>query len=417
MQDEKLVISSLVPARSLRQLTLWSPQHSYAQVVKMMILHRHQFFRYLSTSIYRSNQRLINNNQNNNFIILSLTAVISASAALEHYLKDGAPCSRIVIGPYTGHRTSCCACEKEKGPAEKPSKGDDSRPLSRATRLLYSLKLFPYSSLPIPRLISSNDPLFSSPEVKSGIRRRQKDEVRLQQILSSERLMKARQSQDQAQMQPILHEVNELVYGNGVNPQMREEFLAQYGCVGYTPQIVKYLVEDLAQDRGILEVGCGNGQWARALNDYHNLQQKPAKTWDFVLAYDNMQDLPLSPKIYHEKTLPANKYFYNKVQKASHVDAVKGFACRGRVLLLVYPSPGKMAIETVKTYVAQSDQNDTVVYVGEGIGGANANDYFFDYFLGKSDDAVQWVLLKVMDVHRSPGNKGYEKVFVFQRKR
>jgi hypothetical protein len=28
-----------------------------------------------------------------------------------------------------------------------------------------------------------------------------------------------------------------------------------------------------------------------------------------------------------------------------------------------------MAIETVKTYAAQSDQNDTVVYVGEGING------------------------------------------------
>ena len=50
-------------------------------------------------------------------------------------------------------------------------------------------------------------------------------------------------------------------------------------------QIVKYLVEDLAKDRGILEVGCGNGQWARALDDYHKLQQTDEKTWDFVLAY------------------------------------------------------------------------------------------------------------------------------------
>jgi len=392
---------------------------TYVQVdLDKMMIHRHQkFFRYLSTSIiYRSKQRLLDNSQNNHFIILSLTAVISTSAALEH-LEDGAPCFSNVVGPYTGHTTSCCACEKEKGPAEKPSKGDDSRPLSRTTRLLYSLKLFPYSYLPIPRLIGSNDPLFSYPELKTGIRRRQEDEVRLKQILSSERLMKARQSQDQAQMQPILHEVNELVYGNGVTPQMREEFLAQYGCVGYTSQTLKYLVEDLAKDRGILEVGCGNGQWARALDDYHKLQQKDVKTWDFVLAYDNMRELPLSPQIYHEKTLPANKYFYKKVQKASHVDAVKGFASRGRVLLLVYPSPGKMAIETVKTYVAQSDQNDTVVYVGEGIGGANADDSLFDYFLGKSDDAVQWILLKVMDVQRSPGNKGYEKMFVFQRKR
>jgi len=389
-----------------------------------MMINRHVLFRHLAKSITLPKLRQTNH------AILSLTAAISASAAFHYYCNEPLNDSS---EQYYNHSRSLVLCEKElanKSPsvavavAETTITKASPKPLSRTTLLLYNLKLLPYSSLPIPRLINSKDPLFSYPDIVRGVRRRQADEVLLQEILSSERLMKARQSQDQQQMQPILHEVNELVYGKGVTPQIREDFLAQYGCVGHTPAIIKYLVDELAQDRGIVEVGAGNGQWARAINDYHNLQRKQnnpsGKAFELVLAFDNMQQLPLSPKIYHERTVPAKQYFYDKVKLASHVDAVKGFASRGRVLMLVYPSPGKMALETVKAYIESSDQNDTIVYVGEGIGGANADEEFFNYFLGKTNDKSQeaeWVLLKVMEVRRSPGGKGYEKMFVFQRKK
>ena len=387
----------------------------------MMINRPLLFFRHLAKSISPSKLQ-----QQNNHAILSLTAAIGASAAAFHYYftteihmnsdwtehycnQRFALCEKVL----TNNSPSVAAAGTTITKAALP------KPLSRTTLLLYNLKLLPYSSLPIPRLVNSKDPLFSYPEIVRGVRRRQADEVRLQKILSSKRLMNARQSQDQQQMQPILHEVNELVYGKGVTPQIREDFLAEYGCVGHTPTIIKYLVDDLAQDRGIVEVGAGNGQWARAVNDFHNLHRKQnnpvGKAFDFVLAFDNMQELPLSPKIYHERTVPAKQYFYDKVKVASHVDAVKGFASRGRVLMLVYPSPGKMALETVKAYIEASDQNDTVVYVGEGIGGANADEEFFKYFLGTQK--AEWAILKVMEVKRSPGGKGYEQMLVFQRKR
>lgn len=361
---------------------------------------------FISTPIFsRPN---LTNKRNNHLIILSLTAAVSASV---HY------CTTLSFDrEHTRHIKNSCICEK--GPTDVTTKGEP-RPLSRVARLLYNWKLLPYSSLPIPRLINSKDPLFSYPQLQLGVSRRHDDEVRLRQMLSSERVMKARLSKDQKQMQSILHDANELVYGKGVSPQIRENFLAQYGCVGHTREIIEYLVDCLARERGIVEVGAGNGQWARALDDFHKLRQKQinpiGKAWDFVLAYDNMQELPLSPNIYHEGTVPAKQYFYNKVKNASHIDAVNGFASRGRVLLIVYPSPGQMALETVKAYVESSDQNDTVVYIGEGIGGANADDEFFDFFLGKTGGT--WVLLKVMDVHRSPGGKGYEKMFVFQQKK
>jgi hypothetical protein len=215
------------------------------------------------------------------------------------------------------------------------------------------------------------------------------------------------------------------------------DFLIQYGCTGFTDDILQYLVQSY-EARGIIEVGAGNGQWARALNDYHNemktrqrhqngLHHKNHRTIhrQFITAYDSMEELPLSPTVYHRNTLPANKYFFDKVNRSSNIDAVQG--AHGRVLLLVYPPPGPMGLETVLAYLNASPKysgsckNDTVVYVGEGRGGANADEAFFDFFLGcdtSSEDTEkhEWVLEKVLDVRVCPGGKGYEKMFVFRRK-
>jgi len=308
------------------------------------------------------------------------------------------------------------------------------QPLSRLTLLLYSSYLYPYSYLKTPRLLTPNDPIFTYPELKRGLVRRQKDEEKVKQILSSSKVREARANNDQVQMNNILKEMNSVVYGKNVTPQMREDFLIQYGCTGYTNEILEYLI-DTYSSRGIIEVGAGNGQWARALSDHYKENQKhqspnsTTKAFEFILAHDNMKQLPLSPKIYHKQTLPANKYFYDKVQRLTHIDSVQKNA-RGRVLLLVYPPPGSMALETVQAYVNASpgyrgsQQNDAVVYVGEGRGGANANDAFFDYLLGcnevtpESEDDTKksgWVLEKVMNVNKSPGGKGYEKMFIFKR--
>jgi hypothetical protein len=241
--------------------------------------------------------------------------------------------------------------------------------------------------------------------------------------------MEARKNNDQSQMQKILQQMNSVVYGEGVTPQMREDFLVRFGCTGFTTEILQYLVKNFGH-RGVIEIGAGNGQWARALTDYHKEfeQQTPnssPKSWQFVLAFDNMEELPLSPKIYHN-TIPEKEHFYDVKKCASHIGAVQG--ARGRVLMLVYPPPGPMAFQTVLAYLRASPgydgsyKNDTVVYVGEGKGGANADDSFFDFILGckhgENQDAEksQWVVEKVMAVTPSPGGKGWEKMFVFRHK-
>ena len=376
--------------------------------------------------------------------IASLLAAASVSAALlVNSSNDDAIKTRGQWLPYQYQQSklpTLCHCEHKDTSAPPLTAAkitEEPRPLSRFTLMLHASKLYPYSYLRVPRLITPTDPLFSYPDMKRGIARRRNDEEKIKQILSSPEVMAARQNNDQAAMNTILQQMNSVAYGKGVTAQMREDFLMQYGCTGYTESIVQYLVDEFGS-RGIVEVGAGNGQWARALSDHYNAKQpelnnnnNTPKAWDVVLASDNMKQLPLSLKVYHKYTVPSKKYFFDKVQRSSHIDAVQ--KSRGRALLLVYPPPGPMALQTVLAYLKASPdyhnakyKNDTVVYVGEGRGGANADESFFDYFLSrnttdnnggdKEEEEPQWILEKVMDVHTCPGGKGYEKMFVFQRK-
>ena len=128
-----------------------------------------------------------------------------------------------------------------------------------------------------------------------------------------------------------------------------------------------------------------------------------------------MSTLPLSPIIYHKKTKPAHQYFYSNVYKSSHLRALQSWESRGRVLLLVFPPDGSMAEETVKEYIrVDPERNDTVVYVGEGRGGANANDDFFDIFLDGSWSLVYESTIIGTDIQGS-SDKSFEKCFCFQR--
>ena len=196
-------------------------------------------------------------------------------------------------------------------------------------------------------------------------------------------------------------------------------FSKKYGCTAYTAEILDFLNELGCEHhiRGIIEIGAGNGQWARALSNHHkkiqtNNQEK--LQFEFVMAYDDMSSLPLSPRIYHSKTKPAHDNFYANVRKSNHTQALQSWESRGRVLLIVFPPPGPMAVETAREYVRlDEERNDTVVYVGEGRGGANADEEFFSFF-----ESGEWVLDTVLQVGRDVDGltgKGFEKLFCFKR--
>jgi len=287
---------------------------------------------------------------------------------------------------------------------------------SRGRRLLHSLHL---ADLPTPRLLTQQDPIFDYPSLRAGLRQRAKDEKSLRSL--GQEAMDARQSGDVDRINDIFAKISSIAYGKGVTPQEREDFLVRHGCTAWTDEALSYLVEELAVDRGILEIGAGNGQWARAIRDRHDQvtaqNGRPAganggKAFEFIIPYDDMTDLPLNQNVYHRHTQPFHQYFHPNVRKCdSHLEAIRKWESRGRVLLLVFPSPGPFALECVKEYVSvHPDGNDTVVYVGEGRGGANANEDLFSYFCNG-----EWTLEKVVDVKSSPGGKGYEKLFVLRR--
>lgn len=222
----------------------------------------------------------------------------------------------------------------------------------------------------------------------------------------------------------------ETVYGPGVTLPDRQAFLERYGCTGWTNEVLEALMEigggggftSGGSGSGYVEIGAGNGQWARVLTDRYKQQQrlqqqhefKTTKHYDFVLAYDNGSSLPLRRALYH-RSRPEREHFYPHVWPlvAGTVAAtVRQWPCRGRVLLLVYPpTQSDLALSAVQAYDAVAGH--TIVYVGEGRGGANADAAFFDYL---EDPARAWYLDRVMDV-ASFGSKGHEKMFVLRKKK
>jgi len=263
------------------------------------------------------------------------------------------------------------------------------------------------STLPLPRRIITGDPVFQNAQMRKGLQQRQKDERRLLALQSD--IQKAQKTNDQMALKRIFEKFSEIAYGEGVTAQMREDFLARYGCTGWNQVILDRLIQ-LGENRGIVEIGAGHGQWARALTEHHDrLIPNNARNFDFVLAYDNMTSLPLSTKMYHEHTQPARDFFFSNVKHCNDVNEVlRQWSCRGRILLMVLPPPGDMAIKCVKAYTEMGPENDTVIYVGEGRGGGTADDAFFDYM-----ESGDWVVLDILEVKIS--GKGFEKLYIFQR--
>merc|ERR1712039_296311 len=85
---------------------------------------------------------------------------------------------------------------------------------------------------------------------------------------------------------------------------------------------------------------------------------------------------------------------------AGNEDVVRQHGSRS--LLLVYPNPGPMARRCLDNYTG-----DTLVYVGEGRGGVNADDAFFDAL------AQGWRLLSSHAVDALPDC--HECVYILRR--
>ncbi|VEU33549.1 unnamed protein product [Pseudo-nitzschia multistriata] len=320
-----------------------------------------------------------------------------------------------------------CACDggsSAKIPLRPVGSASDlsqiaANPPSLWNRALVSIGL---SSPPLPRRLTPKDPAFQIP--RKFLRKRQQDEEKMRKLVIEDAPKLRGDPNLEEKMASLRQEVFELAYGKGVTAQMREDFLIRYGCTGFSDEILSRLIE-LCGTRGIVEVGAGHGQWQKALTDAHSresarksAENQPESTGsggssDFCVAYDNNSNLPLNTHIYNQYTQPHHDHFgtVQKVESTMHLEKVlRSWACRGRALLMVYPPPGSMAIDALKTYTGASSDNDTLIYVGEGRGGANGDDAFFDFL-----ENEEWILVDVLEVTRPPGDKGCEKLYILNK--
>jgi hypothetical protein len=103
--------------------------------------------------------------------------------------------------------------------------------------------------------------------------------------------------------------------------------------------------------------------------------------------------------MYHKKTVAYRDHFFPHVRQcspsSSFTNIFRKWENRGRVLLLVYPPPGSMAALALDAYRnVDPIWNDTIIYVGEGRGGVNADDMFSDML----EESGQYILEAIQPV-------------------
>ena len=252
------------------------------------------------------------------------------------------------------------------------------------------------------------------PSLEEGLKQREKDEMVVRDLMDG---LASGQVAGEKEKLEMSQRLSSILYGEKYTIQDRQEFLEKHGCVQATSEILN-LINDLTKTensekkRGIIEMGIGFGQWARQLVDLFNID---------IVAFDNLTNLPLDPRTHNTRSDGYAKYFYQS--KVRYGDASvfrnenlkKQYHIDGRILMLIFPDPNSMAIDCLTGYVESSKLNDTLIYVGEGRGGANANDNFFDELeTVDTNGNPKWLLLET----RKPnafGEKGYERFFIFKK--
>lgn len=171
-------------------------------------------------------------------------------------------------------------------------------------------------------------------------------------------------------------------YGPGAPEDIaerRDEYVRTYGCVAWTEPALDLCVA-CGVPRGIVEVGAGAGQWARAL---------VGRGAD-VVAVDDGSSSPLPGREARIVSMGVD----GAAAAAKHPQ---------RTLLMVAPPPGPQAATWLAAYGGAR-----VVYAGEGRGGAHADERFFDALeRGWRVEATEPL---------RPFQGGAEKLWVLQRR-
>lgn len=112
-------------------------------------------------------------------------------------------------------------------------------PMTMTQSIMYKLSILNDQTLPTPRLLSANDPIFTYHKMKRGLKQRERDETKLRGMQSEIASIMQKQQRRQKNnggnynmqeenmnaMTGIMEKISEIAYGKGITPQMREDFL------------------------------------------------------------------------------------------------------------------------------------------------------------------------------------------------
>jgi hypothetical protein len=92
------------------------------------------------------------------------------------------------------------------------------------SRLIKALAALHLRSLPLPRRLLPNDPVFSDSILNRGLRQRARDERSLR-VLQEQVTKAVQEQQDMAYIRRLHEQFCDIAYGKGVTPQEREDFV------------------------------------------------------------------------------------------------------------------------------------------------------------------------------------------------
>ena len=230
-------------------------------------------------------------------------------------------------------------------------------------------------------------------EMEKVTKQREKDLVRLNEYMVSvkQRLWTCNQLPSRETVQQcvddlrseVARESAKITYGdNNITVEKRQEYVKKYGCTAWT----KEALETLKEHTPLIELGAGQGLWAKELKKQYGDDVS-------IAAFDNHG----SPQPYLSEARNVEFGDESALQR-------KEFA--GSTLFLCYPpltQDSPLGINSLKLY-----RGKTLIYVGEGRRGSNCSEEFFDIL------ESQFRIVKVVDLDPFPG--GAEKMFVLERK-
>jgi hypothetical protein len=157
--------------------------------------------------------------------------------------------------PNSSNKISCCQCETNPN-TQNANVNSSSSVLQTSltaspyhntvaasvpSKLRRTLAYFNLMELPTPRLLIPNDPVFSYPSLRRGLKQRRLDEMQLKSL--EKEAMDAASTGDPNNIAKVVTKMCEIAYGKGVTPQDRQDFLIVRDCTTVsTPSHVLVLI-------------------------------------------------------------------------------------------------------------------------------------------------------------------------------